>query len=120
LRICSVFGNQAYLNFRNTVYPGDQVKSLFAIDNLTGKWHDGWSVARGQQGHVAKQVPFSGNMTFDPSIASRLSMHLEGQQGTTLTMRIVVPDRVPYTMVSGVVRNQGQGQSLNGAGSPHH
>ncbi|KAH8753726.1 hypothetical protein F5882DRAFT_385624 [Hyaloscypha sp. PMI_1271] len=61
------------------LYPGDQVKSVFAIDNLTGKWHDGWSVARGQQGHVAKQVPFSGNMTFDPSIAT-------------------VPDRVPYTM----------------------
>jgi hypothetical protein len=74
-----VFGNQTYLNFRNTVYPGDEVKSVFAIDNSTGKWHDNWSVARGQQGHVANQAPFSGNMTFDPSIASKFSMHLEGR-----------------------------------------
>jgi hypothetical protein len=67
------------------VYLGDTVTNTFTLDGSTGTWNDEWVVAPGEQGEAAGQGPFSGSLTFDPTIASKFCITFENQKKTILT-----------------------------------
>ncbi|KAF7926459.1 hypothetical protein BELL_0275g00040 [Botrytis elliptica] len=50
------------------VYPGDQITSLWTLDELSNKWLDIWSVMPGRIGASKGEVSYGGNYTFDGSI----------------------------------------------------
>ncbi|APA07417.1 predicted protein [Sclerotinia sclerotiorum 1980 UF-70] len=47
------------------VYPGDEITSIWALDESSNKWLDTWSVIPVKIGASKGEVPYSGNYTFD-------------------------------------------------------
>ncbi|KAF7905754.1 hypothetical protein EAF00_000033 [Botryotinia globosa] len=50
------------------VYPGDQITSLWTLDEISNKWLDTWSIMPGQIGASKGEVSYGGNYTFDGSV----------------------------------------------------
>ncbi|KAF7856357.1 hypothetical protein EAF04_009885 [Stromatinia cepivora] len=49
------------------VYPGDEITSIWTLDEISNKWLDTWSVMPGKIGASKGEVPYGGNYTFDGS-----------------------------------------------------
>ena len=53
------------------VYPGDEITSIYTLEQSTGNWSNAWSYAPGDIGRAAGTVPASDGLLFDLSSEDR-------------------------------------------------
>ncbi|KAA8575911.1 hypothetical protein EYC84_006076 [Monilinia fructicola] len=59
--------NPTEVYFEKTQHEGDQVRSVWALDESSNKWSDTWSVVPGAIGKANGEQTYGGNYTFDGS-----------------------------------------------------
>ncbi|RAL60225.1 hypothetical protein DID88_000005 [Monilinia fructigena] len=63
----SKVGHWSHIPSFYDAYPGDQVRSVWALDESSNKWSDTWSVVPGTIGKANGEQSYGGSYTFDGS-----------------------------------------------------